>query len=207
MNITCPHCKTRLNIPDHKIPRDKDSSFKCPKCQEKVRVLVSQLNLSVPGPQKNEVVKKESLGGDQGREQALVCMDDSPARDKLVAAVEGLWFHVEATGFTSVALKKMAYHSYPLVLLSESFDQDKGFKAMATHMNDLDMSLRRRICLVLFSDRLPTGDPMSALHSSVNYIVGSDSLDHVEVILTTALTEHQTFYTVYNESMRATGKA
>lgn len=208
MNITCPHCKTRLNIPDHKIPRDKDSSFKCPKCQEKVQVLVSQLNLSVPGPQKKEVVKKESLGGDvQGREQALVCMDDSPARDKLVAAVEGLWFHVEATGSTSSALKKMAYHSYPLVLLSESFDQNKGFKAMATHMNELDMSLRRRICLVLFSDRLPTGDPMSALHSSVNYIVGSDSLDHVEVILTTALTEHQTFYTVYNESMRATGKA
>jgi predicted Zn finger-like uncharacterized protein len=211
MNITCPHCKTRLNIPDHKIPRDKDSSFKCPKCQEKVQVLVSQLNLSVPGSQKNEDPKKESMGAGsspvQGREQALVCMDDSPARDKLVAAVEGLWFHAEATGSTSAALKKMAYQSYPLVLLSESFDQNKGFKAMATHMNELDMSLRRRICLVLFSDRLPTGDPMSALHSSVNYIVGSDSLNHVEAILTAALTEHQTFYTVYNESMRAAGKA
>ena len=78
---------------------------------------------------------------------------------------------------------------------------------MTTHMNELDMSLRRRICLVLFSNRLPTGDPMSDLHSSVNYIVGSDSLNYVEVILTTALTEHQTFYTGYNESMRAAGKA
>ncbi len=216
MNITCPHCKTRLNIPDHKIPRDKDSSFKCPKCHDKVQVLVSQLNFSVPGSQKNEYsknedAKKESMGTGglpvQGREQALVCMDDSPERAKLVAAVQALGFYVEATGSTSSALKKMAYYVYPLVLLNESFDQNKGFKAMSTHMNELDMSLRRRICLVLFSDRLPTGDPMSALHSSVNYIVEADSLDHVEEILSSTLTEHQNFYTVYNDSMRAAGKA
>jgi predicted Zn finger-like uncharacterized protein len=212
MNITCPHCKTRLNIPDHKIPRDKDSSFKCPKCHDKVQVLVSQLNPSVPGVPKNEAVKKESSGTGagaviQGREQALVCMDDSPGRAALVAAVQELGFYVEATGSTSSALKKMAYHVYPLVLLAEAFDQNKGFKAMSTHMNELDMSLRRQICLVLYTDRLPTGDPMSALHSSVNYIVGSDSLDHVSEILTAALTEHQNFYRVYKDSMRAAGKA
>jgi predicted Zn finger-like uncharacterized protein len=211
MHITCPHCKTRLNIPDHKIPRDKDSSFKCPKCQEKVQVLVSQLNLSVPGSQKNEDPKKEFKGTGgfpvQGREQALVCMDDSQERATLVAAVQALGFYVEATGSTSSALKKMAYHVYPLVLLNESFDQNKGFLAMSTHMDELDMSLRRQICLVLLSDRLPTGDPMSALHSSVNFIVGSDSLDHVEEILSAALTEHQNFYRVYNDSMRAAGKA
>ena len=143
----------------------------------------------------------------QGREQALVCMDDSPGRVALVAAVQALGFYVEATGSTSSALKKMAYHVYPLVLLAETFDQNKGFKAMSTHMNELDMSLRRQICLVLYTDRLPTGDPMSALHSSVNYNVGSDSLDHVSEILTAALTEHQNFYRVYKDSMRAAGKA
>ena len=142
-----------------------------------------------------------------GREHALICMDDSPGRAKLVAAAQGLGFYVQATGSTSSALKKMAYHIYPLVLLDESFDQNKGFKAMSTHMDELDMSLRRRTCLVLLSDRLPTGDPMSALHSSVNYIVEFDSLDHVADILSTALAEHQNFYTVYNDSMRAAGKA
>mgnify|MGYP002640887539 CR=1 FL=1 len=147
------------------------------------------------------------VGALQGREQALVCMDDSQRRAALLAAVEALGFYVDATGSTSAALKKMAYHVYPLVLLDEAFDQNKGFKAMSTHMNELDMSLRRRICLVLFSERLPTGDPMSALHSSVNYIVGSDSLDHVSEILSGALTEHQNFYRVYKDSMRAAGKA
>ena len=221
MNITCPHCKTKLNIPDHRIPKDKDSSFKCPKCRNKVQVSASQLdlsgsnlsgsNLSGTGPKKKEGVKSEFMGSGvssaRGREKALVCMEDSPGKAKLVAAVQGLGFHVETPDSIAEAFKKLAYHIYPLVLLGESFDRNKGFKAMSMHMNDLDTSLRRRICLVIFSDRLPTGDPMSALHSSVNYIVGSDSLAHLEDILSAALTEHKNFYTVYNESMRAAGKA
>ena len=210
MNITCPHCKTKLNIPDNKIPKDKDSSFKCPKCREKVQVLASQLDLSGKESKKNEDVKRESMGSGvlsaQGREQALICMDDSPGKAQVAAVVQGLGFHVETPVSISEAFIKMAYHIYPLVLVDESFDRNKGFKAMSNHMNELDMSLRRRICLIFFSDRLPTGDPMSALHSSVNYIVGSD-MDHLEDILSTALTEHKNFYTVYNDSMKAAGKA
>ncbi|MCP3943115.1 MAG: hypothetical protein GY710_16730 [Desulfobacteraceae bacterium] len=211
MNITCPHCKTKLNIPDDRIPKDKNSSFKCPKCQDKVQVLTSQLNLSAMDPEKKERTKRESMPppgvSSPGRGQALLCMEDSSEKTKFVAAVQGLGFHVEIPGSISEAFKKMAYQIYPLVLVDELFDQNKGFKAMSIHMNELDMSLRRRICMVLFSNGLPTGDPMSALHSSVNYIVGSDRLDHLEDILSTALTEHQDFYTVYNESMRAAGKA
>jgi predicted Zn finger-like uncharacterized protein len=211
VNITCLHCKTKLNIPDHKIPKDKDSSFKCPKCQGKIQVSVSQLKAPAKGSKQNRRGKIESMGsGDfsaQSHEKALVCLDESPGKAEFVAAVQRVGFHVETPGSISEAFKKMAYHIYPLVLVDEAFDQNHGFKAMSTHMNELDMSLRRRICLVLSSDRLPTGDPMSALHSSVNYIVGAGSLDHLDDILSTALTEHQNFYTVYNESMRAAGKA
>jgi predicted Zn finger-like uncharacterized protein len=211
LNITCPHCKAKLNIPDHKIPRDKDSSFKCPKCRDKIQVLASPLKASATARSKKDPVKKEFTGSDapsaRGRERALVCMDDSPAKERLLAALREIEFHVETPVSISEAFKNMAYHIYPLVLVDESFDRPLGFEAMSTHMNELDMSLRRRTCLVLFSDKLPTGDPMSALHSSVNYIVGSDSLGHLEDVLSTALTEHQNFYTVYNESMRAAGKA
>jgi len=210
MNIICSHCKTKLNIPDHRIPKDKDSSFKCPKCQEKVKVKASQVKLSATELQKNREVKKESLGvgilAAHGQEHALVCMDDSPGKEKLVAAVQEIGFQVETPDSISEAFKKMAYQLYPLVLVDESYCQNQGFKAMFTHMNELDMSLRRRICLVLYSDRLPTGDPMSALHSSVNFIVGSD-MGHLEKILSTAVTEHKNFYRVYNDSMRAAGKA
>jgi len=221
VNIICPHCKTKLNIPDHRIPKNRDTSFKCPKCQGRVQVAASQLKqpalnpdaLTVPGSgaPKEESSKKEFLGpgilSAGGQEYALVCMDDSPGKMKVVDAVKGAGFHVESPVSISEAFIKMAYHIYPLILLDESFDRNRGFKAMSIHMNELDMAMRRRICLVLVSDRLPTGDPMSALHSSVNFIVGSDSLDHVDDILSTALMEHKNLYTVYNESMKAAGKA
>jgi hypothetical protein len=91
--------------------------------------------------------------------------------------------------------------------VEDSPEQSKAVAAMFTHMNELDTSLRRRIFLILLSDQLPTGDPMSALHASVNYVLGSDSLDHAAPLLSTALTEHRNFYTVYNEAMKAAGKA
>jgi predicted Zn finger-like uncharacterized protein len=209
MNITCPHCNARLNVPDHKIPKDKDSSFKCPKCQDKIQVFVSQLKASETGSLKKEGITKAitgSGGADQGRERALVVMADSAGRSKLVAAVQGLGFYVETTVSSEDALKKMAYQFYPLVLVEDCLEQNKGFAAMSSHMNELDMSLRRRICLILLGDQMPTGDPMVALHTSVNYIIGSD-MDHLVPLLSTVLTEHRNFYAVYNESMRAAGKA
>lgn len=216
MIIICPHCNTKLNIPDHKIPKDKDSSFKCPKCQDKIQVLSSQSNAPVAGSQRKETIKKEAVkkevmrsGGasSQGQESALIIMADSSERSKLVSAVQGLGFYVETTASNFEAFKKMAYQLYPLVLVEDSPEQSQGVAAMFTHMNELDTSLRRRIFLILLSDHLPTGDPMSALHASVNYVLGSDSLDHAEQLLSGALTEHRNFYTVYNESMRAAGKA
>jgi predicted Zn finger-like uncharacterized protein len=211
MNIICPHCNTRLNIPDHKIPKDKDSSFKCPKCQDKIQVSASQFNAPVAESQRKEAVKKEVMesGGSssQGQASALIMMADSTYRSKLVSVVQGLGFYVETTASISEALKKMAYQLYPFVIVEDSSELSKAVAAMFIHMNELDTSLRRRIFLVLLSDQLPTGDPMSALHASVNYVLGSDSLDHAAQLLSSALTEHRNFYTVYNESMRAAGKA
>jgi len=211
VNITCPHCNTKLNIPDHKIPKDKDSSFKCPKCGDRVQVTASQITASDQGDRENGTAGQASMGSAplsaRGREQALVCMADSPGRIKLVAAAKDAGFHVETPASISEALGRMEYQLYSLVLVDDVFDRNQGFKAMSVHMNEMDMSLRRRICLILISDFFSTGDPMAALHSSVNYIIGSNDLDHPEGVLSTALTEHLNFYTVFNDSMRAAGKA
>jgi len=38
MNVTCHHCKTKLNIPDHKVPKGKESTLTCPKCKERIHI-------------------------------------------------------------------------------------------------------------------------------------------------------------------------
>ena len=83
---------------------------------------------------------------------------------------------------------------------------------MAAYMNEMDMSMRRRICLIRISSDVSTGDPMTALHLSVNNVMNrknleQDSDDAVSDFLASALEDHENFYTIFNDSMKATGKA
>ncbi len=71
----------------------------------------------------------------------------------------------------------------------------------------MDMYLRRRICLVLLSNRFQTNDNMATLHSSVNNILNVRDITHVESFLTRVILDHKNLYTVFNESLKLAGKA
>ena len=200
MNITCPHCKARLNIPDHKLPRGKEASFKCPKCRETVQVPSREGAAPVAGAQ--------ALSSGRGGKAALICMGEGPVRGKAVQMVEQKGFRPEICTTLAQAFKKMSYHIYPLVLVDDAFDPDRGgVNAMIRHMNGLDMSLRRRICLVQVSPDIASGDPAAALCASVNFIINPRDLGQGEELLAAAVLEHANFYQVYNDSMKAAGKA
>ncbi len=212
MNITCPHCKTKLNLPDDKIPKHKDSSFKCPKCKESVHVKASRPKAAA-GSDKSTGQLKSSGGLKQpGRsERTLVCMPPSPAKDRMIAAVQNAGLEIEAPETIAQAFDRLEYQIFPLVIVDDAFDKDSK---MADHMNSMDMSLRRRICLMRVSSEVSTGDPMAALHSSVNCVLNSrdleldsDGTSFVSNILAVALEEHGNFYTIFNDSLKATGKA
>lgn len=204
MNITCPHCQAKLNLPDHKIPKDRDSSFKCPKCRKPVQIKASHSSVSGSG---QPSVPAGGLG--QGSQaQALVCLPDSDARARAMDVLARAGLGAESPESSSQALAKLQYHIYPLVLVDKVFDANME---MMRHMNDLDMSLRRKICLVCLGVDFSTGDAMAALHGSCNFYINTRDLNRddgfLDDILATAITDHQNFYTIYNDSMRAAGKA
>ena len=203
MNITCPHCKTKLNLPDDKIPKDRDTSFKCPKCRESVPVkAVGAGTFHRPKPVLSAGFTP--VGGNQ----ALICMPHTPARDVIAAAARGLGYGIQIPETAAVALNRLEFRIYPLVLLDGAFDPDG---LMSAHMDEMDMSQRRKICLVKVSPDVPTGDPMAALHASANWVVNPGDLgnsgDAVAEFLVLALEAHQRFYSVFNESLKAAGKA
>ncbi|MBG0780625.1 MAG: hypothetical protein H0S81_11950, partial [Desulfotignum balticum] len=78
---------------------------------------------------------------------------------------------------------------------------------VSAHMDTLDMSVRRSICLVLMGSSFTTGDPMTALHASVNGVVGPDNLSQMPGVLSQMIQAHTDFYRVYMDSMKAAGKA
>jgi len=112
---------------------------------------------------------------------------------------------VETAPNPAKAIKKMAYHVYPLVMLEDRFDPEGDI--VSVHMNTLDMSVRRSICLVLMGSSFTTGDPMTALHASVNGMIGPDNLSQMPGVLSQMIQAHADFYRVYMDSMKAAGKA
>ncbi|MBU1342118.1 MAG: zinc-ribbon domain-containing protein [Proteobacteria bacterium] len=202
MNVTCHNCKTKLNIPDHKIPKDKEASFKCPKCKE--TVLVPALAQQKPA---GEIKRQPNPISFEERQNALVCIEDSELKKKVYAIIQQMGFNAEAVTDTKAALNKMEYHIYHLVIIDEAFEPTMGISGIIDRMNTIDMSLRRRICLVLVSSKYNSNDNMVALHSSVNAIIHRDDIPHLEPFLSKVLIEHKNFYTVYSESLRLAGKA
>jgi hypothetical protein len=106
------------------------------------------------------------------------------------------------------AFNKMEYNAYQLLILEDDFDpENKGATGIIERMSAIDMSLRRKICIVLISQKFNTNDNMAALHSSVNNIIHQDDTHHMEAFLSKAVAEHKNLYSIYNESLKLVGKA
>jgi len=204
MKITCPACGSSANLPDDKIPKNKDFSFKCPKCAASVPVKASAGNT---GP--------ASMGPDVsmfqagGSKQALVCMSPSLGRKRILAGLEHVGLKAHVAESAGQALKNLEYYIYPLVVMDDAFDTDKS---IAGYMNNMDMFLRRKICLVRLGTGLETGNAMTALDLSANYVIKAQDLEQeddslVNTLLAVALSEHEQMYAVFNDSMKAVGKA
>ena len=204
MNVTCQSCKTKLNIPDHKIPKNKESILKCPKCNEKIHVSPPDMK-----PNNSAKVKKSQSQplAFEDRRNALVCIGDDDLKKKIYSTIDQMGFSAEMVNNTKAALKKMEYHIYHLVIMDETFDQNKGITGLIDRINSVDMYLRRQMCLVFVSDQFKTNDDMAALHASVNKVIQLDDINHLDAFLSKALMEHKNFYTVYNESLKLAGRA
>ncbi len=202
MNVTCHHCKTKLNIPGHKISRDKESIFKCPKCKEKVTVPIPKK--PAPAVEKTKNISNLSF---EDRKNALVCIEDPVMKKSVFSVINQMGFNAETVIDVKDALDRMEYHIYHLLIIDEAFDENKGTQRILDRMNTIDMSLRRRICLVLISSKYNSNDNMAALHSSVNNMIHLDDIAHLGSFLTQILMDHKNFYSVYNESLKQVGKA
>lgn len=211
MKIACPTCGSHANLPDDKIPKDKDFSFKCPKCGTSVPVKASAGNIGPAGVERNPAAMGPDIPKLQagGVKQALVCIAPCLGRKRIMTGLEnaGLKVHVPET--PAHALKSLEYYVYPVVVIDDAFDADK---VIAEYMNNMDMFLRRKICLLRLGPKLETGNAMTALGLSANYVVRSQDLELeddslVNDVLAVALSEHEQMYAVFNDSMKSVGKA
>ncbi len=210
MNLACRHCNTKLSIPEHKIPKDKEATLKCPKCKGTIKISpnvppTSQSEQSIQSSMEIENQPQKTIFED--RLNALVCVGNEDLKKKIYLTIKQMGIDSTVVLHAKSALNKIEYNIYHLVIIDDSFDQGKGAKNVIAHLNNIDMSLRRRMCLVKISEDINTNDNMTALHTNVNAIIHLNDVIHIEAFLLKLLSEHKNVYTVYNESLKLAGKA
>jgi CheY-like chemotaxis protein len=237
MELTCEHCKAKLNIPDDRIPKDRAIQLTCPKCKGKMTLGGKQAASKGP-PQTSAAASQTaqpvgiSEGGsaqgskdraysyedyssdealvfyEEGTKLALVMADYPGHAERIQKSLKQLGYECISTPNTRDAIGKLRFHHFDLVVLSDGFGGQPIENSQITHfMNRLPMSVRRRIFLVFLSDKFKTMDNMMAFARSANVVINSRDLDKLHLVLKKAISENEKFYKVFMDTMAEVGKA
>ena len=152
MEVICEQCKTKLNIPDEKLPRDQVVKVGCPKCKNRITLdtRTAPAETSAAPDQENpdgtgkfhlkfieptrEKAPEQGYGYseysddkalefyEEGAKLALILGHDPEQAQKIKGVVEELGYKGIVTPNTRDAIGKMRFHHFDLVLLSEGFD-------------------------------------------------------------------------------------
>ncbi len=223
MEISCNNCQTQFNISDQKIPKGRKVSLQCPKCKERIQIVVGdegiQNSESTPTSignvrQENDTpdynIANRPFGDillDKNAKTAMLCIANPHVNDVAVKIMNSMKYYILNVGNIQTTLTSMTYHLFNMIMVDDDFDiNQKGYIRLINYLNELDMMSRRKIIVVLISKHIHTMDNMAALHSSVNQIVNHSQVNSMESLLQKTILEHDQFYAVYNDSLRKLGK-
>ena len=219
MDITCSSCHAAFKLPDEKVPKGKVFSLNCPKCKGKISVNPVEAAGKPETAASKALFDEVSSGSydaaerpfdfiEEGAKTALVCDADPVNREKIVAAVRNLDFHVTHPATARDTLKQMRFHVFDLIVLNETFDTpDPNHNNVLRFIERLPMSTRRDVFVALITNRFRTSDNMAAFNKSVNIIINVGHIDEVEKVLKRGMSDNDNFYRVFKESMVKTGRA
>ncbi len=245
MEISCTHCRTKLNVPDEKIPKGRKASLICPKCKQRIHIIPEEDSACAPQSEdsrregrrregkRRETGKESTLNAkhtkkiksqpmtpqydasdkpfdflDENAKTALLCISHPHAAELAVKIMNSMQYHIENAGNIQTALTRMKYHLFNVLIIDEDFDINRrGYNKILEYLNELDMTSRRKMVVLLLSKHLRTMDNMASFHLSVNQIMNLGKISGMELLLKRTIKEHEQFYAIFNESLKKTGKA
>ncbi|MFH1984996.1 MAG: zinc-ribbon domain-containing protein [Pseudomonadota bacterium] len=220
MDITCNSCQSTFKLPDEKVPKGKVFSLSCPKCKNKISInpAASTAKGESPAAKPNMLFDEVASGSydsaerpfdfiEEGAKTALICEADPVNREKIVAALRNLDYHVTHPASARDTLKQMRFHVFDIIVINETFDTpDPDHNNVLRYIERLPMSTRRDIFVALLTSRFRTSDNMAAFNKSVNIVINTGHVDEVEKVLKRGISDNDNFYRVFKESMVKTGR-
>ena len=207
MDITCDSCGAAFKIPDEKLPPNKVISATCPRCKAKIKIDTRK-------PDK-EIISGETLEQDsrplelfeEGTRLALVLNRDDGQINDIDSVLKELKYKPIIATSIQDAMGKLRLYHFDLIILSDGFDGQNIEGSPVTHyLNHLSMSVRRKIFLVLVSEKFDTMDNMMAFTLSANLVINPADLSRLRLILNKAIPDHEKFYKIFMDTLKEVGK-
>ena len=140
-------------------------------------------------------------------ETAMICENDSATRQKISSTLKSLDYNVIESATFKEVLKYLNFHTFNVIVVNENFDSGTGgINNVLNYMEQLPMSTRRQIFVVLISTTFATMDYMHSFNKSVNLIINQDDITELALILKKEIEENEYFYHVFKEYYRKYGK-
>jgi CheY-like chemotaxis protein len=140
-------------------------------------------------------------------ETAMICENDSATRQKISSTLKSLDYNVIESATFKEVLKYLNFHTFNVIVVNENFDSGTGgINNVLNYMEQLPMSTRRQIFVVLISTTFATMDYMHSFNKSVNLIINQDDITELALILKKEIEENEYFYHVFKEYYRKFGK-
>ncbi len=140
-------------------------------------------------------------------ETVLVCESDAALKEKITKSLADLSYHITEPATDREALKNMRFHTYDLIVIDENFATEaQGNNEVLNYLQNLSAATRRNTMVTLLSDNHRTMDNMAAFNKSVDLVINKKNIDNFAAIIKRGLDDNKSFYNVYRETLRKTGR-
>ena len=226
MQIVCPSCTKRLQIPDEKLPQDRQARLVCPSCRERftfdphlspTAADLSGSGVSAPSPQAPAATATApapapSPGLDSTEAgpapRAMVCLDSASHQEACQGMLPSLGYQtVHIMPHQAEALALLTEVPYEFAILDATFDGStleanpvRGF------LLELPMERRRYMFITLCIPDVKSDDEMAAYSHGANLVLNPSDVPNCRRVLERHLTAHKRLYKVYRELRGQLGK-
>jgi len=221
MEIICPGCHTKYTISDDKLPDSETIILKCPKCNQKIKLVRDENNKlhqeKIESQQTTTHDKNNTLYTDKldiydddfskGMEffspdtkTALFFSSQAHAVQEISSRLKQLGFETRRIKDVDELRARFRYHTYDLILICK-LNEDDGpiVEKLINYINKIPMQTRRNIIVVychLTGNKL---DTMQAFLYGVDITISPLDLTRLDEILERVEKDNKALYRVFKE--------
>lgn len=217
MQIVCPACSKRLQIPDDKLPTDHAVRITCPACQERFSYdprahRAAEAASAAPVPTLPTVTPSGSaplrnVMTDPNALQCLICLDNPTHQAACQQTLQALGYTADVMPNQFQALEYLRQVPYRLFVLDAAFDgTSTDTNLVLTFLRERPLDQRRYQFVILCAPDLVTGDAMTAYSQSVNLVINHADMPNCGPVLAQHLAEHELLYRTFRDMRQQLGK-